>query len=83
MRQEEIGKSGAREGILVRARHTIRPVIKVIQESESGRWCLLKVEEYFVVCCYFSQSVAINEISEMFQLPLRIIRCWIWNDYCL
>lgn len=67
MRQEKIGKSGAREGILILAKHSMRPAIKVIKKSESSRWCLIKVEEYYVVCCYFSPSTADTEISEMFQ----------------
>lgn len=55
------------EGIMVLARSEVRPLIKVLKRSESKRWVLLKVAEYFIVCCYFSPSVPVSEICEMLE----------------
>lgn len=56
-----------REGILVLVRPEVQSLVKVVHVSETKRWVLLKVEEYFVVCCYFNPSVDNDEILEMFN----------------
>lgn len=66
MQQHNGGRLG-REGIIVLARPEVHSLIKVLHESETKRWVLLKVEEYYVVCCYFSPSTDKDEILEMFK----------------
>ena len=61
--QIRVGRSG--EGIMILARSEVRPLIKVIKRCETKRWVLLKVEEYFIVCAYFSPTVNVSEITDM------------------
>lgn len=69
MEKHKGGRLG-REGILVLARPEVQSLVKVVHESETKRWVLLKVEEYHVVCCYFNPSVDNEEILEMFKYIL-------------
>ena len=61
----------ATEGILIMVRPEIRNLVSIIKCSESKRWVLLKVADYFVVFSYFAPSTPNIEIVEMFDYILE------------
>lgn len=61
-----------REGILIVARPEIATIIKVITIGDSKRWIVLKIDDIYIVCCYFSPLVSNTEIEMMIDSVLGI-----------
>lgn len=53
-------------GIMVLAGAKVRKSMNVVKTDEGKRWVLIKVEDYFLLCCYFSPAPeARDEIAVM------------------